>query len=62
MVIADRMAVGADTAVALHDGGSHLMLVGVLRELHPGGTVPLTLHFARSGIRTVTATIVPETA
>ena len=34
-------------------GGSHLMLLGLRRELSEGDTVQLTLHFKQAGIRTL---------
>ncbi|WP_135469543.1 copper chaperone PCu(A)C [Crenalkalicoccus roseus] len=35
--------------VTLRPGGLHLMLIGLLRPLHQGETVPVTLRFERAG-------------
>lgn len=43
--------------VALAPGGYHIMLVGLKHALNAGETFPVTLHFAKAGDITVTATV-----
>lgn len=48
--------------VTLSPGGKHLMLQGLLRTLHVGDDVPVTLVFARAGRLTVRLPVVPLVA
>jgi periplasmic copper chaperone A len=43
--------------VALRPGGYHIMLVGLKHALKEGDSFPLTLHFAKAGDITVTASV-----
>jgi copper(I)-binding protein len=43
--------------VMLTPGGYHLMLMGMTKQLRPGETFPLTLHFAYEPPLTVTVTV-----
>jgi copper(I)-binding protein len=43
--------------VTLKPGGLHIMMMGLKHPLRPGQTVPLTLHFEKSGTREVSAAI-----
>jgi|GEM_PF-1518453 copper(I)-binding protein len=45
----DALTVPAAGAAELAPGGSHLMLVGLRKNLSPGDNVPITVEFARSG-------------
>lgn len=47
----------AGKATVFRPGGLHLMLFGLKAQLKKGGTVPLTLHFARGGKASVIAKI-----
>jgi len=44
-----RLPLPAGRDVSMQPGGMHIMLVGVRRPLAPGGTIMLTLRFARAG-------------
>jgi hypothetical protein len=44
-----RLPLPAGRDVSMQPGGMHVMLVGVARPLAPGGTITLTLRFARAG-------------
>lgn len=45
----DAIAVPAQGAVALAPGGLHIMLIGLVRPLAVGESIPLTLVFERAG-------------
>jgi periplasmic copper chaperone A len=49
----------AGKPVTLTPGGYHIMLTGLKAPLKQGGTVQLTLTFAKSGTRQVTAEVEP---
>ena len=49
----------AGKPVTLTPGGYHIMLTGLKAPLRQGGTVRLTLTFAKSGTRQVTAQVEP---
>lgn len=52
-----EVAIPAGKATVFRPGGLHLMLFGLKAPLKKGGTLPLTLNFARGGGVTVTAKI-----
>ena len=60
-IMAMRMVTGIDlpagATVSLAPLGSHVMLDGVARPLRAGEMIPLTLSFAKSGQRAVTAKV-----
>ena len=43
--------------VTLKPGGLHIMMMGLKHPLQPGQSVPLTLHFEKSGTREVSAAV-----
>jgi copper(I)-binding protein len=43
------VTIPAGGRIELSPGGSHLMLLGLSKQLAPGDTVPLTLEFAKAG-------------
>ncbi len=51
--------VPAGKTVALAPGGFHVMLMGLAAPLKTGETFPLTLHFSKSGERTVEVKVMP---
>ena len=55
----DGVGVPAGGDAVLEAGGFHIMLVGVRDDLAEDDTFELTLSFAASGDRTVTAEVVP---
>lgn len=54
----EALAIPAAGRVAMHPGGHHVMLLGLMRPLAPGETVPLELHFRHAGTRNYFATVV----
>jgi periplasmic copper chaperone A len=55
----DGVAIPAGETIAFRPGGLHLMMVLPDESVAEGGTFPLTLHFDRSGERTVEVEVVP---
>ena len=55
----DAVTIPAGETVAFRPGGLHLMVVLPDETVTEGGTFPLTLHFDRSGDRTVEVEVVP---
>lgn len=55
--LSDGLALPAGQAVALKPGAEHLMVIGPRQPLAAGGTVRLTLRFAKSPPLTLTAPI-----
>jgi copper(I)-binding protein len=55
----DSLALPAGRAVALAPGGTHLMLMDVAQPLKAGGTLHLTLHFAKAGDVPVSVPVLP---
>ena len=55
----DAVTIPAGETVAFRPGGLHLMMVLPDETVAEGGTFPLTLHFDRSGERTVEVEVVP---
>lgn len=55
--LADGLALPAGKAVALKPGAEHLMIISPRQPLAAGGTVPLTLRFAKAAPLTLTAPI-----
>ena len=55
----DAVTIPAGETVAFRPGGLHLMMVLPDETVTEGGTFPLTLHFDRSGERTVEVEVVP---
>ena len=53
----DRLDLPAGKAVALQPGGLHLMLIRPKAQLTAGGSVPLTLKFAKAPAATVKAEV-----
>jgi copper(I)-binding protein len=53
MVPLDSVAVPAGRAVHFEPGGRHIMLTGLLRPLHDGDVITLTLTFTAAGPVTV---------
>jgi copper(I)-binding protein len=51
------LAVPPGQTVTLAPGGTHIMLMGLTRQLKPGDTLPLTLKFAAAGTVAVDATV-----
>ena len=58
----DGLPVPAGETVALRPAGTHAMIMGLSAPLEPGGTLPLTLRFERSGERQVAAEVRPAAA
>ncbi|MDW7982983.1 MAG: copper chaperone PCu(A)C [Thermomicrobium sp.] len=54
----DGIVVPAKGSVALQPGGLHVMLIGLTRDLNPGDTVDLELHFEQAGHVPVRAVVV----
>lgn len=54
------VALPAGKAVDLAPGGMHLMLFGLKAPLVEGGSVPLTLRFARAGVVTTVLKVEPR--
>jgi hypothetical protein len=52
-----RLEIPAGTTLELRPGGYHIMLLGLRHDLHPGGTLPVTLGFERAGSVTIEATV-----
>ena len=57
MRITDAVTVPADGQVALLSGGTHLMLMGLRRELKAGDEVALVLRFADDTVKRVVAPV-----
>lgn len=53
----DGLALPTATAVALKPGAEHLMLIAPKQQLAEGGSVPLTLNFAKAPAQTIDAAI-----
>jgi len=53
----DSIDLPAGQPVALKPGGYHIMLTGLTKPLQDGQSFPLTLTFAKAGIREVTVTV-----
>ena len=51
------MIIAPGKPVVLRPGGYHIMLVGLVRALNPGDSFPVTLHFAKAGAVTVSASV-----
>jgi periplasmic copper chaperone A len=49
----ERIDIAVGGMVEFKNGGNHLMLIGLLRPLLAGTTLPLTLKFQKSGEQTV---------
>lgn len=56
-LVTDGLETPAHGQVVFEPGGPHIMLIGLTRDLKPGDTVPLTLHFERGGTLTVDAEV-----
>lgn len=53
----DGIDVPAHGTVELKPGGLHVMLIGLTRDLNPGDTIEVELHFEHAGHVTVKATV-----
>jgi copper(I)-binding protein len=58
----DSIALPAGKAVALAPGGTHLMLMDMKQPLKAGGTLHLSLHFAKAGAQDVAVPVLAATA
>jgi copper(I)-binding protein len=55
--LTDGAPIPAGSSIELKPGGVHVMLIGLRRDLNPGDTVSITLHFANSDPVTVQAAV-----
>jgi copper(I)-binding protein len=53
------LTIPAHGSVTLAPGGYHLMAIGLHRDLHPGDSFPLQLHFATAGWTNVIVRVRP---
>jgi periplasmic copper chaperone A len=53
----DGIDLPAGKPVALKPGGYHIMLTGLAKPLEAGQSFPLTLDFAKAGVRQVTVSV-----
>lgn len=53
----EGLPVAAGSRTELAPGGKHVMLMALERELVPGETLELTLHFEQAGVQTLTVPI-----
>jgi copper(I)-binding protein len=58
----ESLDIPAGSKVTLEPGGTHVMLTGLDAELAAGTTIPLELHFERSGEMTMEAAVRPASA
>ena len=45
----DSLTIPAHGRLTMKPGDVHIMVTGLTRALHPGDTLPMTLHFAKAG-------------
>lgn len=56
------LPVPAGDTLVLSPGGTHLMITGLRSPLRPGDTLPVRLHFEKSGSRAVDVRVVSASA
>jgi protein SCO1/2 len=58
----DRLPIAARGSATLHPGGTHLMLIDLVRDLRAGDTVPLTLELSDGTTQSVNVVVRSEPA
>jgi copper(I)-binding protein len=54
----ERIEIKEGEEIILEPGGRHLMLFGVDPAVKPGDKMPLTLHFAKGGVASLSARVI----